>query len=576
MITELNKKEIYELLKRKLDFNKPYPLSAVGKELTIAGHGCRRYGYARMKNLMKELKEFIKIEDYEHEGHSNSNITLIPWTPGQTDGNINSLWTSTSSEMAEIENEMGSGLIKIKKAPAKQDKHALKLSKKDPGSYEKQYSRLKTKESEAAGQSGNTQRLNDKEKEKIYQILCGVFPKNQKIHMAKVSKYLIERGFSPKNYGYSKMKNLLQEMPQFIAMDEIVMHGVPNVQVTLLDRSSLPEKKALPVQVKPKVPAVIAQPAPEKPKLDLPVIEAPRKEKQVDFLSLTYLPPKILDFLKRKGIGNPEKLLAQAYQQSLEQNTVQARSYSITFPVFFLPEEGSIAVLKKNEKPYGRQWYLSYVGSPRKEQEAEEEEREEEHPIPPGKSLEQFADLGYWQDFLKELAEMALPEKWDDSNKRYGRYYILKKYMQYTFYRLLQENKVCISEDHKFAAFNTGLVNNRYDDIYACFVPNPQKGKEPWKFEAFAIAGIRGKDGYGKMLTNYFNPLPQVPAYVEKNEDLIYDLSKDLITDYEHIIIDNMHRLPLGYLREGCYGDEEALAMIADIEVRGKSREGRK
>jgi hypothetical protein len=44
--------------------------------------------------------------------------------------------------------------------------------------------------------------------------------------------------------------------------------------------------------------------------------------------------------------------------------------------------------------------------------------------------------------------------------------------------------------------------------IYACFVPNPQKGKEHWKFETFAMAGIRGKDGYGKLLTNYFKPLP--------------------------------------------------------------------
>ena len=55
MITELNKKEIYNLLKSKLSFNQPYPLAEVGKELTSSGHGCRRYGFARMKNLMKEI-----------------------------------------------------------------------------------------------------------------------------------------------------------------------------------------------------------------------------------------------------------------------------------------------------------------------------------------------------------------------------------------------------------------------------------------------------------------------------------------------------------------------------------------
>ena len=197
--------------------------------------------------------------------------------------------------------------------------------------------------------------------------------------------------------------------------------------------------------------------------------------------------------------------------------------------------------------------------------ELQDEEKEDELAIPPGKSLEQFADLGSWQDFLKKLADQALTEQWDSNQKRHGRYYVLKKYIQYTFYRLLQEEKICISDDRKFAAFNTGLVNHHYDDIYACFVPNPQREKAEWKFEAFAIAGLRGKDGYGKLLTNYFNPLPQVPKYVEKKEDLIYDLDKELLTDYEHIIVDNLRRLPKGYLTEGCYGDERAMKMIAEL-----------
>ncbi len=572
MITELNKKEIYELLIKKLNFNEPYALSAVGKELTASGHGCRRYGFARMKNLMKELKEFIVLEDYEYDGHSNSNIILRPWPQEkqrmQPEETKNVVWSPTSSEMAELENEMGAGLLKIGGVQRKGQNFKRLVArsvqtKQGNTPYERRYPQFAQSFSSKDMTEGRKEKFTDQEKRKIYQILCGKFPKEEELHMAKISKYLVERGFSPKNYGFSKMKNMLQEMSAYLAMKDVVIHEVPNVLITILER--------------PLTDSAVLQENKEeseaKNKKSMQEASAPEHLEQVsEFARLAYLPPKIIEFLKRRGMRQPEKELAAAYHKSLEEKTVQARSYSITFPVVS-EEEDMIAVLKKNERPYGKQWYLSFVGSPKKEQ--EEDDREEEHPIPPGKSLEYFADLGYWQDFLKELADLALPERWDDQ-WHYGRYFILKKYMQYTFYRLLQEDKVCISQDRQFAAFNTGLVNNHYDDIYACFVPNSQKGKEEWKFEAFAMAGIRGKDGYGKLLTSYFNPLPQVPSYVEKNEDLIYDLTKELLTDYEHIIIDNLHRLPLGYLRECCYGDDQALERIAALESRARGSEAQK
>lgn len=579
MITELNKREIYDLLKEKLNFNEPYGLSAVGKELTASGHGCRRYGFARMKNLMKELKEFIVLEDYEYDGHSNSNVMLLPWqekkgAEDETENN-HAAWIPTSSEMAELENEMGTGILKIGAIPKKVQEpikrnFVMPLKEAVNSPYQKRYTQL-IKEPVTAIQEAkqSKQELTEQEKEKIYQILCGRFPKEEELHMAKISKYLVERGFSPKNYGFSKMKNMLQQMQAYLKMRDVTIHGVPNVLITILEHPLKAEQYETDIAKKEEVSFSYEE------KIGKTEQEEEKSsEKAGDFERLAYLPPKIIEFLMRRGMKAPEEELAAAYQRSLAEKTVQVRSYSITFPLM-LDEEEMIAVLKRNERPYGKQWYLSFVGSPKKEQE-DEEDREEEHPIPPGKSLEHFADLGYWQDFLKELADLALPERWDSDNRRYGRYFILKKYMQYTFYRLLQEEKVCISQDRQFAAFNTGLVNNHYDDIYACFVPNPQKGKEEWKFEGFAMAGIRGKNGYGKLLTSYFNPLPQVPSYVEKNEDLIYDLTKELLTDYEHIIIDNLHRLPLGYLRECCYGDDQALEMIAVLELKRRGSEAQK
>lgn len=452
MITELNKKELYTLLKSKLNFNEPYPLAEVGKELNAAGHGCRRYGYARMKNFMKELKEFILLENYEYDGHSNTNVVLKEWNNKNNYLTENMVWANTSAEMAEVENEIGTGLLKINKSKIKVQTRELKRNKK------------------------------------------------------KAEK-----------------------------------------KVTLSTAAETTEKKADRIMEKP--------------------TEVFEKGKVSEFLRLAYLPPKIMDILKRKGFRNPDRVLASAYQHSLNHQMLQVQSESITFPVK-CGEEELVAILKKNDKPQGRPWYLSYVGVPIHEP---EENRDDDITIPPGKSLEQFAELGSWQKFLSELSSIALAEPWDSDPKRNGRYYVLKKYIQYTFYRLLQEDKICISKDHKFAAFNTGLVNHHYDDIYACFVKNPQKEKVEWKFEAFAIAGLRGKDGYGKMLTSYFNPLPQVPKYIEKKEDLIYDLDKELLTDYEHIIIDNLRRLPKAYLKEGCYGDAKAVNLISQLD---KAKDG--
>ena len=555
MLTELNKKEIYNLLKTKLSFGEAYSLAEVGKELTLSGHGCRRYGYARMKSLMKELNDFIEVTDYEYDGHSNSNVTLRMWTP--TVSSSGRYWGSTASEMAEVENEMGGGLLRV---PSMQ--------------------RRKEKEENKNNNQSDIQDFTATEKEKVYQILSGKFEKDTPMHMAKISKYLVERGFSPRAYGFMKMKAMLKEIPEHLTLEDVVINGVPNVLVTLHDEPQSGKQAIAPAEVeKIAEPAEEAKPVQEQEEAEVvrpqPQAAAPR-EKLSDFERLTYLPTKILDFLRRRNVENPEQLLAKAYQESLENKTVQVRSYSISFPVILEGGEELIAILKRNERPHGRAWYLSYVGSPKQEQKVEEEEREEDHPIPPGKSLEHFADLGYWPAFLKELADLALPEKWDAENQRFGRYFVLKKYMQYTFYRLLQENKVCISKDGQFAAFNTGLVNKHYDDIYACFVPNPEQDKEPWKFEEFAMAGIRGKNGNGKKLTMYFDPLPQVPQYVERNEDLIYDLSKELLTDYEHIIIDNLRRLPLGYLRECCYGDEEALELINSVETKRSGSDAKK
>jgi cold shock CspA family protein len=79
-------------------------------------------------------------------------------------------------------------------------------------------------------------------------------------------------------------------------------------------------------------------------------------------------------------------------------------------------------------------------------------------------NLLDWAYIGNHTQVLQDLRGKALKERWEfrrqpDEDKR--PLPILFNYLKQTFSRLQSENKVHPSEDGKFAAFNTGLVDNR-------------------------------------------------------------------------------------------------------------------
>ena len=187
----------------------------------------------------------------------------------------------------------------------------------------------------------------------------------------------------------------------------------------------------------------------------------------------------------------------------------------------------------------------------------------------PGKVLERFAYLGDWQDFLATLAGLALPEPWDFNEelakdpapRRFG---ILYNYIRYTFYRLSLEDKIGYSDDESFAAFNTGLVDKHYEDIFACFEPNPKvDAHQSWSFMGFCTAGT-GR--LGKCLVSELNPLPQPANYLERKEDLLFDLDRQIVCDINHIAVDNIHRFPVEYLRGELASSKECRELLEGIE----------
>lgn len=162
-------------------------------------------------------------------------------------------------------------------------------------------------------------------------------------------------------------------------------------------------------------------------------------------------------------------------------------------------------------------------------------------------SLMEWAYMGDYRKAISDLKELALKERWHykkpDPNYPNP---ILSKYLKYTFFRLLKEGN--ISYTNKYAAFNTGLVNKLYEPIYALFEKNRQPDKQEWYFKDFCLAG---QGPSGKLLTSNFNPLPVRAHYFKNPSDLIYDCNASSPQlDWEHIILDNIDRLPLDLLKE--------------------------
>ncbi|HPW65770.1 MAG TPA: DUF3825 domain-containing protein [Salinivirgaceae bacterium] len=82
-------------------------------------------------------------------------------------------------------------------------------------------------------------------------------------------------------------------------------------------------------------------------------------------------------------------------------------------------------------------------------------------------------DFAYFPSFtasIEYLAEMlADKEEWDFSDAKEKKYKILENYLEHTYRKLRQENKIFYTEDQKFACFNTGLVTGNWEEIYALF-----------------------------------------------------------------------------------------------------------
>lgn len=162
-------------------------------------------------------------------------------------------------------------------------------------------------------------------------------------------------------------------------------------------------------------------------------------------------------------------------------------------------------------------------------------------------------DFAYiYAENWEKLAGLARPENWDGED----RFSILINYLKYTFSRLVQEKKIAFAnpDSGPLASFNTGLVDRRFQPIFALLTPNKLSkvpGKRLWYLDGFYVAG---ENRQGKQLVNAFKPLPESAYYFDNPADAVFDARAEVHVDWEHVIEENVERIPVKLLERTTQG----------------------
>ena len=177
---------------------------------------------------------------------------------------------------------------------------------------------------------------------------------------------------------------------------------------------------------------------------------------------------------------------------------------------------------------------------------------------------EELFDFGYipLNNTLPELRYIAEDEDWEYHHVE-SEYVlpVLYHYVKYTYKRVAEEHKIGLSEDGRFSCFNTGLVTQNQEPIFASFKTNRHEDAQPWYFTGW----IRK----GQWELTKFQELPDLAHYFDDPGCLVLDHRKDLRVNVQHIVEDSPRdRFPDPYQQM----DNYALGNVLDGAI-GKARE---
>jgi hypothetical protein len=397
------------------------------------------------------------------------------------------------------------------------------------------------------------------DKLQIYDLLLTNYAVGERVPLSALGNFLRMHDITPDRYGFDKLMPLFEAMPEICTLTSTETRpGVPLVwHAALLPRPRVEDGVLIAAPAAPATEAPVpskSSPAGLPENMDQENVFFPAS---LQFVLSEYITgqrdlPLSPEHLKQVKADYCEALAAQQVVFDSEHGVY-------TFPLSLADANGSPLIASICRSSHGGSaWFVKYVGHG-----AVSGSRRSGKP---GDALRSFAYLGQISAFLHELAEHAQEEPWSFHN-RPDDYAILHQYISYTFYRLQQENKICIAEDGSFAAFNTGLQSRRLgEDIFAYFTPNSPDQESPWRFSCFCSTDSRDPNERRcyKIMYNAFKE-PEPASYFSKISDLLFDPACEVRLSSDHIFKDNCDRLPMDFLQRECSWNPDASALLQEI-----------
>lgn len=405
------------------------------------------------------------------------------------------------------------------------------------------------------------------------------------VNLASLGALLKENGADAKQFGFQKIFQFLEQFPELLA---IKREPTPSgkawvVYAKLRDAASALSSEGMgyaSAQQTVRADAVHAVTEASVPPAGTRITKASSGSEEALQPELsaeekTVLGPKVCEAVQ-SAVSNEEGWVNLAgIGEALKGNGIDVKLLGFQKILPFLEQFPELLELKHEPTASGKAWvaYARLREGERREGDGKAEKAAAK-PYAPRPNLPEHRTLEskfpnkdswlfYWARIpnlkIKELAEKALAEKWyygaanaaDAEN-----YPILKNYLAYTFKRLVFEDKILYGDvadagyaGEEYAAFNTGLVDQKYEYIYALFKKNTMSPQPYWYLLDFVVAGEQS----GKTLARLFYPLPKRADYFENQfRNMVYDTSTQLLCDYTHIIVERIGRFPLRFLQENC------------------------
>lgn len=402
----------------------------------------------------------------------------------------------------------------------------------------------------------------------IYDTLLTNYSVGDCIPLSTVGIFLRSHNITPSAYGFAKLRELAESLPEIFSLHSVEPRaGLPPVwYATILSRPMIEAAQTMEV-------ATVSSVSPNVPSRCSTAEGSfssylPETMDSVNVFFPSNLQTVLSGYITGKmGSYLTPEMLAQVkgdYRRALEQDALyyDETHNAYSFHLSALSPSGAslVASVCRSDRDTGSPWFIKFIGQDFSTSSYHQALQK------PGESLCNFAYLGNIATFLRTLAKHAQEELWNFHNDP-DDYSILQQYIFYTFYRLQQQNKVCIADDGSFAAFNTGLQSRRLsEDVFAFFVPNEPGQESPWKFSCFCSTDSR--DTYErrcyKTMFNAFKE-PELATYFEKITDLLFDPECTVHLSSDHIFKDNCDRLPIDFLQKECNWNPQAHELLNQI-----------